>query len=82
MRKLIRGLLHGLFVAGVAASGNAVAQQVITLHGASMLNDEHQAFTRALVKFEQLVKQYYGKPINFVMHRTASSGWRRTISPT
>ena len=73
MRKLIRGLLNGLFVAGVAASGNAVAQQVITLHGASMFNDDH-TFTRALVKFEQLVKQYYGKPINFVMHKNSELG--------
>ena len=70
MRTLIRGLLRGLIVAGLAASGHVAAQQVITLHGASMFNDEH-TFTRALVKFEELVKQYYGKPVNFVMHKNS-----------
>ena len=72
MRTLIRGLL-GLVVAGLAVSGDVAAQQVITLHGASKFNDEH-AFTKALVKFEQLVKQYYGKPVNFVMHKNSELG--------
>jgi tripartite ATP-independent transporter DctP family solute receptor len=73
MRTLIRSLLRGLIVAGLAASGHVAAQQVITLHGASMFNDEH-TFTRALVKFEELVKQYYGKPVNFVMHKNSELG--------
>ena len=30
--------------------------------------------TRRWCKFEELVKKYYGKTINFVLHRTASSG--------
>jgi TRAP-type C4-dicarboxylate transport system substrate-binding protein len=51
----------------------AQAQQVITLHGASQFNDDH-AFTTALVKFEELVKQYYGKPINFVLHKNSELG--------
>ncbi len=49
------------------------AQGVITLNGASQFNDEH-AFTKCMVRFEELVKQYYGKPINFVLHKNSSLG--------
>jgi TRAP-type transport system periplasmic protein len=54
----------------VAAGAHA---QTITLHGAVQFNDEH-AFTKALVKFEELVKKYYGKPIEFVLHKNSSLG--------
>ncbi|HVF65713.1 MAG TPA: TRAP transporter substrate-binding protein [Casimicrobiaceae bacterium] len=47
--------------------------QPITLHGASQFNDDH-AFTKALVRFEELVKKYYGKPINFVLHKNSELG--------
>jgi tripartite ATP-independent transporter DctP family solute receptor len=47
--------------------------QAITLNGAVQFNDDH-AFTKALVKFEELVKQYYGKPINFVLHKNSALG--------
>ena len=36
-------------------------------------NDDH-AFTKALVRFEELVKKYYGKPINFVLHKNSALG--------
>jgi TRAP-type transport system periplasmic protein len=49
------------------------AQQVVTLHGAVQFNDDH-AFNKSLLKFEELVKQYYGKPINFVLHRNSELG--------
>jgi TRAP-type C4-dicarboxylate transport system substrate-binding protein len=49
------------------------AQGAITLNGASQFNDEH-AFTRCLAKFEELVKRYYGKPIEFVLHKNSSLG--------
>ena len=62
-----------LTVAGFALSLNAGAQQTITLHGAVQFNDDH-AFTKALVKFEELVKQYYGKPVNFVLHKNSELG--------
>ena len=52
---------------------SAQAQQVITLNGAVQFNDDH-VFNRALLKFEELVKQYYGKPINFILHRNSSLG--------
>src|SRR3954447_3376658 len=51
----------------------ASAQQAITLHGAVQFNDDH-AFNKALLKFEELVKQYYGKPVNFVLHRNSELG--------
>ena len=47
--------------------------QTITLNGAVQFNDDH-AFTKALAKFEELVKKYYGKPINFVLHKNSSLG--------
>jgi len=50
-----------------------VQAQTITLNGAVQFNDEH-AFTKALVRFEELVKKYYGKPINFVLHKNSSLG--------
>jgi TRAP-type transport system periplasmic protein len=52
---------------------SAQAQQTITLNGAVQFNDDH-AFNKALLKFEELVKKYYGKPINFVLHRNSSLG--------
>ena len=51
----------------------AMAQQAITLHGASQFNDDH-AFTKSLAKFEELVKKYYGKPITFVLHKNSELG--------
>lgn len=45
----------------------------ITLHGATQFDDNH-AFNRTLLKFEELVKQYYGKPIEFVLHRNSELG--------
>lgn len=47
--------------------------QVITLHGASQFNDDHP-FTKGLMKFEELVKKYYGKPVNFVLHKNSELG--------
>jgi TRAP-type transport system periplasmic protein len=67
------------FIAGVAggialalASAGASAQSV-TLNGAVQFNDDH-AFTKALVRFEELVKKYYGKPVDFVLHKNSALG--------
>jgi tripartite ATP-independent transporter DctP family solute receptor len=61
----------------LAALGAAFAlpagAQGITLHGASQFNDEH-AFTKAMVRFEALVKKYYGKPVSFVLHKNSELG--------
>jgi len=57
----------------LSAVALSAAAQTITLHGASQFTDDH-AFTKALVRFEQLVKQYYGKPIAFVLHKNSELG--------
>ena len=36
-------------------------------------NDDH-AFNRALVQFQELTAKYYGKPINFVLHKNSELG--------
>ena len=73
MHAFIRAFGRCLAVAGLLFAFNAGAQQTITLHGAVQFNDDH-AFTKALVKFEELVKQYYGKPVNFVLHKNSELG--------
>jgi TRAP-type transport system periplasmic protein len=55
------------------ARAQGTATGTITLHGAVQFNDDH-AFNKTLLKFEELVKQYYGKPINFVLHRNSELG--------
>src|SRR5438132_4396677 len=69
----MKGRLSVFFAAMVAGFALPVAAQTITLHGASQFSDEH-AFTKALVKFEELVKKYYGKPVGFVLHKNSELG--------
>ena len=57
----------------VLGAGMAASQPAITLHGASQFNDDH-AFTKAMVKFEELVRKYYGKPVTFVLHKNSELG--------
>ena len=73
MRQFIRALLCGISVLAFSLSTAALAQQPITLHGAVQFSDDHP-FNKALLKFEELVKKYYGKPINFVLHRNSELG--------
>ncbi|MDH5537834.1 MAG: TRAP transporter substrate-binding protein [Rhizobacter sp.] len=73
MRNSLRAALRFAAALTAAVSFTVAAQAPITLHGASQFNDDH-AFTKALVKFGELVKQYYGKPINFVMHKNSELG--------
>ncbi len=73
MRDPIRVVLHGLLVAGLAVSAAVFAQAPITLHGAVQFNDGH-AFNRSLEKFQELTAKYYGKPINFVLHKNSELG--------
>lgn len=70
-----RILMGGIAASALAAPfvGSAEAQAPITLNGAVQFNDDH-AFNKALLKFEELVKKYYGKPINFVLHRNSALG--------
>ena len=57
----------------VAVTSSPVRAETITLHGAVQFNDEH-AFNKTLLKFEELVKKYYGKPVDFVLHRNSELG--------
>src|ERR687893_585057 len=67
-------IIRGAFaLAASLAPALVSAQETITLHGASQFNDDH-AFTKAMVKFEELVKACYGKPVNFVLHKNSSLG--------
>ncbi len=62
-----------LLAALCAAFAIPAAAQTVTLHGASQFSDDH-AFTKAMMKFEELVKKYYGKPVNFVLHKNSELG--------
>src|SRR5258706_6772186 len=68
-----RQLLVWAAAAATAAFAASAVAQTITLHGAVQFNDDH-AFTKALVRFEELVKKYYGKPVNFVLHKNSELG--------
>jgi TRAP-type C4-dicarboxylate transport system substrate-binding protein len=70
-----RSLLSGgaALALGSAVSLPALSADAITLHGAVQFNDAHP-FTMGLMKFQDLVKQYYGKPINFVLHKNSELG--------
>jgi TRAP-type C4-dicarboxylate transport system substrate-binding protein len=70
--KVLKPLLAALLSSVVAWSAHA-QQAPITLHGASQFGDDH-AFTKAMVRFEELVKRYYGKPVNFVLHKNSALG--------
>ena len=57
----------------VLAPAAPTPAQTITLRGASQFDDNHP-FNQDMLKFEELVKKYYGKPVNFVLHRTRELG--------
>ena len=71
MRFAIR-FVWSVFLA-LAVGSSLVRADTITLHGAVQFNDEH-AFNKTLLKFEELIKKYYGKPIDFVLHRNSELG--------
>ena len=73
MRDPIRVVLRCLMFAALAMSPAAFGQAPITLHGAVQFNDGH-AFNRALEKFQELTVKYYGKPVNFVLHKNSELG--------
>jgi tripartite ATP-independent transporter DctP family solute receptor len=70
-----RTIVTSLSASAIAAPfvRSASAQAPVTLNGAVQFNDDH-AFTKALVRFEELVKKYYGKPVNFVLHKNSALG--------
>jgi TRAP-type C4-dicarboxylate transport system substrate-binding protein len=68
-----RRIALALLVLACFAHAVAASAETITLHGAVQFNDDH-AFNRTLLKFEELTKKYYGKPLNFVLHRNSELG--------
>jgi TRAP-type transport system periplasmic protein len=68
-----RKILVGAFAIAVTLGLPAMAQQPITLHGASQFNDDH-AFTKAMAKFADVVKACYKGPIEFVLHKNSELG--------
>ncbi len=66
----------GSLAAGVLTGApfvHTARAQAITLNGASQFNDDH-AFTKAMVRFEELVQKYYGQPVSFVLHKNSALG--------
>ncbi len=66
----------GLLIAALCMCAPAFAEEPITLHGAVQFGDEHP-FNQALLKFAELTKKYYGKPVNFVLHRNSELGMEK-----
>ena len=60
----------GIIAAALALPAGA---QQLTMHGASQFNDDH-AFTKALVRFQELVDKYSGKKTNWVLHKNSELG--------
>ena len=62
-------------ISGFWLSNLRKSSEKITLHGASQFDHNH-AYTRALVKFQELVEQYYTgqQPVDFVLHANGELG--------
>jgi tripartite ATP-independent transporter DctP family solute receptor len=65
----MRGILFAAIVALFSFNVNAQ----LTMHGAVQFPDEH-VFTRALVRFQELVDKYSGKKTNWVLHKNSELG--------
>jgi TRAP-type C4-dicarboxylate transport system substrate-binding protein len=72
-RKIVCLLSTFALILAVAFTGASAADKPIVLHGASQFDDNH-AFNKTMLKFEEKVKEYYGKPIEFVLHRNSELG--------
>jgi tripartite ATP-independent transporter DctP family solute receptor len=62
-----------LFAVVASAVSVQAGAQGLTMHGASQFNDDH-AFTKALVRFQELVDKYSGKKTNWVLHKNSELG--------
>jgi len=65
-------LLLTTVLVGLAGPAPAAAQ-TITLRGASQFDDNH-SFNQTMLKFAELVQKYYGKPVDFKLHRNRELG--------
>jgi TRAP-type C4-dicarboxylate transport system substrate-binding protein len=71
MRKLVFVAVALLVAAALGITPTAA--QTITLKGASQFDDNH-SFNQTMLKFAELVQKYYGKPVNFMLHRNRELG--------
>jgi TRAP-type C4-dicarboxylate transport system substrate-binding protein len=74
--RLVAALAGAALACAVLLGGLALtpaAAQTITLKGASQFDDNH-SFNQTMLKFAELVQKYYGKPVNFVLHRNRELG--------
>jgi TRAP-type C4-dicarboxylate transport system substrate-binding protein len=60
----------------VAFAHPARAESAAAIQGASQYGESH-VVTRTLERFAELVRQYYGKPIEFTLHKGSSRGLER-----
>lgn len=67
------GRLSLIVVTALALLLTACSEKTITLHGAVQFADVHP-YNKTLLKFEELTREYYGKPIDFVLHRNSDLG--------
>lgn len=73
-RTAVRMLLVLMVCAGLALLALAPASaQTVTLRGASQFDDNH-SYNQTMLKFAEQVSKYYGKPVNFVLHRNRELG--------
>lgn len=66
-------LLAGGLVALLLTACSSKQDDVIVLRGANQF-DENHVFTRTLFEFERLVKEYYGKPVEFEFYLNSELG--------
>jgi len=62
-----------MFAVVASAFSLQAGAQALTLHGAVQFPDEH-VFTRALVRFQELVDKYSGKKTTWVLHKNSELG--------
>jgi len=68
-----RFLVAALVLTVIGAVGAPAMAQTITLRGASQFDDTH-SYNQTMLKFAEAVQKYYGKPVNFVLHRNRELG--------
>jgi tripartite ATP-independent transporter DctP family solute receptor len=68
----MRSIATGITAAALAAAALPALAQM-ELHGASQFNDDH-AFTKALVRFQELVDKYSGTKSKWVLHKNSELG--------
>lgn len=77
LRKTLFTVIAVLIISGGFLQVAAIREKsdTIRLHGACIFDDDH-SFTKALVKFSELVEQYYSGPkkLEFILHKNSELG--------